>query len=669
MSTTGAATAQIADLLRGQRQRSFVGRDEQIETFRAALAAPGVLFVHGAGGVGKSALLDAFAHHAAAEGRAVLRADTRHPLPAPEPGGQPVLLIDNYERLGRPDGWMREDYLPSLPAGSLVVLAGRDAPGPGWTADPAWRRLTTVMPLGNLPPEPARAYLSAEGIAPDHVTRLLDISHGHPLTLSMLVDAVRRGARPRTLADLPDLVGELLTRVVGTVPTPRHRTALEVCAHTPVTTEDLLRSVVGTDAAELFAWLRSLPFVEAGRYGLHPHDVVRDALDADLRWRDPDGYTAMAATLAAAQLERLRVTVDEDERFALMERGILLGAARTRFTSCHHPPPVLGVRADRLREHDSAPIVAMTSAWQGAEQAALAAYWLDHQPGAFRVFRTPSGEPAGYAACLELTEHDLGTDPGADTMWRWAHHNSPAQPGEKIRAWRFFVDRDHGQRPCPSSTLFIAAQTLDNMLLDDTAWTMVGAYAQAHEWTEMMAGGFAFAQVTGFTVGGTHYPVFAHDWRRAGVDAWRRQTRERQQGAPPRPAADGIALSRPVFAEAVRRALRDLHTPDRLRDNPLLASRTVRARLHEGQTPADGVRDLLRTAAGALRPDHGDLIDRTFLTPAKSQERVAAELHLSFSTYRRHRDRAVADITDWLWEREIHTLATPDGPHPSGARP
>jgi phage terminase large subunit-like protein len=34
-------------------------------------------------------------------------------------------------------------------------------------------------------------------------------------------------------------------------------------------------------------------------------------------------------------------------------------------------------------------------------------------------------------------------------------------------------------------------------------------------------------------------------------------------------------------------------------------------------------------------------------------------LHLSFSTYRRHRDRAVARIVEWLWRRELHGPAPP----------
>jgi hypothetical protein len=121
----------------------------------------------------------------------------------------------------------------------------------------------------------------------------------------MLVDAVRRGggALPRTLGDLPDVVRGLLTRTLDEVPGPRHRLALEVCAHANVITETVLRSVLGDEAGELFTWLRTLSFVEEGPYGLFLHDMVRDALDADLRWRDP-GATPRCITRYAPTWSR-----------------------------------------------------------------------------------------------------------------------------------------------------------------------------------------------------------------------------------------------------------------------------------------------------------------------------------------------------------------------------
>ena len=85
----------------------------------------------------------------------------------------------------------------------------------------------------------------------------------------------------------------------------------------------------------------------------------------------------------------------------------------------------------------------------------------------------------------------------------------------------------------------------------------------------------------------------------------------------------------------------------------MLRSRVVRQHARAGVPPATTLRELLERAAGTLRPDLGEVVDRTFLRPTTTQERVAAALHVSFSTYRRRRDRAVAQIYDWLSEREI----------------
>ena len=64
---------------------------------------------------------------------------------------RPVLLLDTYESLAPIDEWVREEFLPALPADALVVIAGRQPPAPQWAADPAWRELLRVVSLRNLP--------------------------------------------------------------------------------------------------------------------------------------------------------------------------------------------------------------------------------------------------------------------------------------------------------------------------------------------------------------------------------------------------------------------------------------------------------------------------------------------------------------------------------------
>ncbi|MEV7144777.1 hypothetical protein [Streptomyces tauricus] len=70
------------------------------------------------------------------------------------------------------------------------------------------------------------------------------------------------------------------------------------------------------------------------------------------------------------------------------------------------------------------------------------------------------------------------------------------------------------------------------------------------------------------------------------------------------------------------------------------------------RTPEQTLRDLLEAAAAALPDELRQIAERTFLRPGTSQERIPEGLHLSFSTYRRRRDRAVAQVAEWLWEKE-----------------
>jgi hypothetical protein len=47
------------------------------------------------------------------------------------------------------------------------------------------------------------------------------------------------------------------------------------------------------------------------------------------------------------------------------------------------------------------------------------------------------------------------------------------------------------------------------------------------------------------------------------------------------------------------------------------------------------------------------VLQRTYLSPAPTQEAAAEVLGLPFSTYRRHLAKAVDELTDRLWAREI----------------
>lgn len=114
------------------------------------------------------------------------------------------------------------------------------------------------------------------------------------------------------LGELPDLVAALLRRLVDQAPTGRHRAALQVSAHAPITTEPVLRAVLAdSDAREvsdLWDWLRDLTIMEDSQAGIRPHEVARDILEADLRWRDPDAYADIHRRVRGHAVDQLKAS-------------------------------------------------------------------------------------------------------------------------------------------------------------------------------------------------------------------------------------------------------------------------------------------------------------------------------------------------------------------------
>jgi hypothetical protein len=256
-------------------ERSFVGRGGERELLAGALTADepafAVLFLHGPGGIGKTALLQRLALDAEAAGALAVAVDGRtiagspadftaavarqlglaadeDPVPVLADGPRLLLLLDTFEQCAGLQGWLRQEFLPRLPADALTVVAGREPPEAGWRFDPVWQDVLRVVALRNLPPGDAGALLAARGVPDAAHERLLAFAGGHPLALCLVAELFRRGGDQLKLPGhdpgAPDVVQALLERFVDEAPSPRHRAALEVCAHARVTTKSLLRAVL-----------------------------------------------------------------------------------------------------------------------------------------------------------------------------------------------------------------------------------------------------------------------------------------------------------------------------------------------------------------------------------------------------------------------------------------
>jgi hypothetical protein len=691
--STAPSASRIADRLALARRQRFVGRAAEVALFHSALdaATPDfvVLLVHGPGGIGKTTLVQHFHRLAQQAGRPVVRLDMRDVTAEPnaflgvlchalgidgtstEDVGERwardgVLILDTFETATALDGWLREAFLPRLPARALVVIAGRTPPASAWSTDVEWAPLTRIISLRNLPPEESQAYLSLRGVAPPRQGEILASTYGHPLALSLAADAVTRADTSATfdLAHEPDLVQALLQKLLDEPPSAHHRLALYACATVPALNEAMLAAALDeADTQAVFDWLASLSFIEAGPRGLFPHDLARELLYADSRWRNAE----LRRTLNGRLLAYLYAQVQQAQ--GLQRQRLWYDAIYVqRYSPAMRPyyawTPSPTAYADAARDADIAQILQMTERHEGAESAAIAAYWWQRQPSAFLAFRDLAGRLVGYAAFLRLeeaTEEDRRVDPGTRCVLDHVARQGPLRAGEEILSARFGMAHDEYQLPPAAMNVLAATASVYWTTRPRLAWSFVALadpvhfepmFTSIHMW-RMPAADYA--------VGGRSYGVFGHDWRIEPVMQWLATKVERASAYGPsepsvEPTEPLLVLSEADFAEAVRRALRDCSQRDALGRNPLL-----RTRLFQGRAATDALRALLIEATDTLKARPRDhkahrALWHTYIEPVATQEQAAERIGLPFNTYRYQLARGTQAVTQWMWQREIGTL-------------
>ena len=577
------------------------------------------------------------------------------------------MLVDAYEQLMPLDHWFRARLLPRLPASALIVIAGRETATQAWRTDPTWGALLRVVSLRNLNPEDSRAFLRKAGLDERLHEPIVSISYGHPLGLALLADVAARGGQIEPDVLPLDLVEVLLPRFVGTVPDDRLRRALGACAVARCTTEPLLRTVLEEhDVHDVFAWLQALSFIELKADGVGPHDLARDVLDADLRWRDLDSYTYVFRKVREHGLASSRAATGRAQQRAIFDLKFLFRQVRTATA-----PVDWGSWGDyypeRASPEDRGQILELVRIWEGEQSAAIAARWLDQQPEGFFVIRDLDGEVQGMLAILDLARSsldDIDADPGARAAWDFALGSTPPRPGESVTLCRFVVDRESHQGPSPTLNAVPILTMQIQLSTPNLSWDFV-ALADPDRWNDYFAAGdLPRAEGADFSVGQHHFGLFAHDFRKVPVDAWIELWTERAlaqdvDAAPREHPLAVLVLSHPDFEAAVRQGIKDLQRPDLLARNPLVRTRLVTDRSRGGEPGAAVLEAVLREGAATLARHPRDdkllrAVDRTYLRPAGTQEAAAAVLGLPFSTYRRHLTQGMTRIVSWLWDQEVY---------------
>ncbi len=691
--------------LASERQRHFVGRAAETHIFGDLIAdeeqSSKFLYLYGPPGIGKTTLIHHFVDQCRQEQLAVFLIDARLLEATPQAFLQAlgqatgiaetaeptavlaelpnryVLLIDTYENLAPIDSWLRAILLPQLRADTVVVLAGRGEPMSTWRGDASWRGLFRPVPLRNLNPEECRQYLEIRSIPQDQQLAVAAFTHGHPLALSLIADLFTQNPEMLFSTQTAQNVIQMLVSefVEGTLDSGQ-RAALELCAMLRATTQSALREILDVpDAYSLFAWLQSLSFVEKGTSGLFPHDLAREALSADLQWRDPGRYAELLKSSRLHYEKRLMQNRERDKQgviadYIYLTRGNPLVSPFVEFDTLSE------VYADLFRESDRQALLAMISAFEGAESAQLCDYWLGCSPHKTHVVRSGTGvgphlTPCGFWCLIRIdqaTQAEREMDPAVAAACEYLERHGPLRPGESATLFRFWMSRDNYQGVCSVQSLILVNMVRHCLLTpglavsfmpcsDSQFWAPVAEFAELNRMQE-----------ADFHVDGRKYGVYGRDWRTLSPIEWINALGDKMEmdpeALPARRQDSAIVLSRNDFGLAVRNVLRFWMNPTELRSNPLLQSRFIieisgsESRIEQRIAVLQKVMLQAAESLGSAprRAQLFDVLRRTYFEAAPSQEAIAEALNIPFSTYRRHLIAAIGVVSDVLWDKEIDAV-------------
>jgi hypothetical protein len=468
----------VRDFLAQNAERTFVGRREELSVLSNALEAsmPPVSFVHGIGGIGKSRLLEAFTAQARARKAFVVRLDCRQIEPtaagflrelgsavggdtasvgeASERLGQipqrVVLTLDNYEVLRLLDTWLRQDFVPALPANVHVILCGREAPLAAWLCTPGWGGLFRTVAIEPLQDAEAVELLALSGIPENRAHHINRFTRGHPLALTLAAATLAEPNR----ASLQDLalhrvIEELARMYLAEISDEVTRRALEAASVVRCATISLFRAML-PDAApqDVYERVRTIPFVHAQRDGLQVHDSLQQAIALGLKAADPSRYLNYRRAAwhqlrrelrTAASPETWRYTAD---MLYLLENPVVREAFFP--TNAH----IYGV--EPARPEDASSILGAAERWDGPEAVRCLEVWWKHAPQSFAVVKDAERNVAGFycmfdpeSVTRELCNSDL-------VIQNWMEHlqANPVPPTQSVLFCRRWLSREVGEAPC-----------------------------------------------------------------------------------------------------------------------------------------------------------------------------------------------------------------------------
>lgn len=638
-------------------EAAFVGRKRElgfVDSLFVEDPPANVVLVHGPGGIGKSTLLRHVQRRGEAAGWTPVTVEARDLPPVPDALNdalaaareveRPLVLIDSYERMAALGGFLRRSVLPGLPDATIVVIAGRRQPEPGWS-EGGWEGLTVELELEPLTGAESVALLAAQGVDDrERAGELADWAEGSPLALTLAADAagVDPDWSPTRQAEPPEIVRALIRRLAESELDAVHRDVMGVASIARVVTADLLRDVLrDVNAVEALEWLRSRTFAEPLGEGITLHDLVRRAARADLKQQDPERERELRRRIADHLYERavagdLLLTVDLAELVETPELRVFYGwegAVRNRID---------GVREGDLEQIALLLAEKASERWWNATRALV-----DGAPERVVIARDSGDNLCGFSIAVtpgnapQAAHDDLLLGP-------WLEHAIEHVPDGNAILWRDAIDFTGD-----------TASGIQGML--NMVWVLRSGLDNPRYAYLPIDPDHATAATFASALGATHVPeldfdegpqrVQCHvlDYGETGLLGMQRAVVYMELGlTPPTVEAGQAAPAREqIDPEVVREALRNLRVPSDLAGSDLARGDGVEER-------AASVRALLEDAAGKAFGEGENeqllkrVLTRGYLDPASSHEAAADELNLSRAAYFRRLKLASERLAAYL---------------------
>ncbi len=500
---------------------------------------PAAVFVHGPGGIGKTALITGTLASlpltaVTLDGRqveptvpgALAALGTALGVPAPSSAtaaaqaiadaGADVLVIDSFERLNLLDGWIRNELTGALPASVTVVLVGRRGPNVAWRTAPGWRSLLAELVLGPMTTDEVDLLLAAHGARGDDAERIRTFARGHPLAVVVTAEALAR--RPGLVlgSGAPaDVVEELFSVILDDLPLPERGTVEAVSVLRRVTMPLLAAVVDGQDIEEAWRILRSLPFTTTTAAGLELSGVAAPVLLEALELRDPLRVRGLRARAAQAIVDSLAVGLDWQSTADLLHL-----VQNPLIRNAYAPPGMLQHPVERARAEDRDQIVAIARRFTGEDSSRLTARWWGMRREAFSVVRGESGGVAGFSVVATLGDPaDVPLEDPAIGAVIGHLRRDPMPADARAVVFRWALGRRHGEEPTSEVAGLVVDLKRTYLELRATlrrVYTVVADWPAAAPVLQMMG----FESLAEVSVGERRFVVACLDFGPGGVDAW-----------------------------------------------------------------------------------------------------------------------------------------------------